>query len=438
MIYSNFSRWTSLLDLDKVLAITNRRSWIFTVILCAAIIFSFSSLPLLNDFFGLQPFIPSIILIAAAIIAWAGSDEKLRARLGVKKHLILTFFVTGSFQTLLWSWCIFSTASSAPMMAAFPLLCIAYHCEIFLFSRNYHWALIPAFGAMAIALVLSPSPTHSTIVLIGGLLAVSGSYIMGSNALIQINLKHERNDLKEALDASTLMDSVNEAEKTKGVLYEILGANHDANNALTSLMMNLEFLLAAIKNKQKHSDEEIEVLTKDTQASLEKLSIIHEKSRNMGKQAHLRELVNVKEQLETLAGDFQNQFNDKQINLSLDMLGEASLIRLHGGNTTLHRIFSNLVKNACEGNGTKSASEVDITAKVVNNNLEIEVADNGPGFSNEILNSTLFVVQSSKVHGSGLGLYTCKRLVAANKGEIEIANNANGGATVTVRLPLTD
>ena len=438
MLLKNYQQWTTHIDPDKNRAIADRSLWVFTLGLCVVTIYSFSSLPVLKDFIGLQPEVPYFILAVVALLAWPVSDEELGERIGLNKHLILQMFTTSSFQTLLWSWVIYSSKQAAPMMAAFPLLLTAYHCEFYLFSRKYFWALLPAFVSMTIALILSPSATHTTIVLVGGLLAVAGSFIMGSNALNQSQLRRERDDLKEALDASTLMDSVNEAKQTKDLLYEMMGANHDAGNAMTGLLMNLELLTTAIESGDENSELDIKELNQETLLSLKNLKQIIEKARNVGKEAHLRELVNTQELLENLTVDMKKQFSEIDLDLDLKNLNHANLIKLHGGKTSLQRIVTNLIKNAMEGNGAKSASRILVTASAKDNNLEIIISDNGPGFSEEQLNKSLSTVKSSKDQGTGLGLYTCKRLIQANKGELILENNQEGGAKITVRLPLSE
>lgn len=66
------------------------------------------------------------------------------------------------------------------------------------------------------------------------------------------------------------------------------------------------------------------------------------------------------------------------------------------------------------------------------------VRDRGAGFSVEMLKhgGEPFRSTSRPGEGLGLGLFFAKRLAAAAGGAFSIANNAVGGATVTLRLPL--
>jgi signal transduction histidine kinase len=43
---------------------------------------------------------------------------------------------------------------------------------------------------------------------------------------------------------------------------------------------------------------------------------------------------------------------------------------------------------------------------------------------------------TSKIHGSGLGLYVSRRIIKANNGELKLYNNDIGGATAEIILPV--
>ncbi len=267
---------------------------------------------------------------------------------------------------------------------------------------------------------------------------IAGSFVLGGNALIQSSILKERNDLREALEASTLMDSVNETEKAKDLLYEMMGANHDAGNAITGVLMNLELLTSAIESRENFDEQEVLELNEETRSALTHLVSIIEEARELGKQVHEGELVHVNALLDETISQLQSQFSDIDISLNSKNLPEATFIKLHGGSVSLNRVLTNLVKNASEGDGQHYASKAEIHAKIEDKNLTITVRDNGPGFKEEFLNNSISTFRSSKESGSGLGLYTCKRLVMGNKGDISLANNDdNTGAAVTLHLPLS-
>ena len=109
-----------------------------------------------------------------------------------------------------------------------------------------------------------------------------------------------------------------------------------------------------------------------------------------------------------------------------------------GGVLTLRRITENLLINACEGDGHKSAThvEVRVARDPSGGRLLIVVSDDGPGFAREQLERNVEIFASTKPQGSGLGLFTCERLIRASEGRLERANVPGGGAQLKVILPL--
>nr|MBV6628324.1 HAMP domain-containing histidine kinase [Oceanococcus sp. HetDA_MAG_MS8] len=104
---------------------------------------------------------------------------------------------------------------------------------------------------------------------------------------------------------------------------------------------------------------------------------------------------------------------------------------------SLQRILSNLIRNAAEHAGP--APQVRLQTEVGPGQLEICVADNGPGIPQALRERVFAPFERGdaprKRPGSGLGLAICARLVAAEGGSIKIEEGASGGALFRVRLP---
>ena len=68
----------------------------------------------------------------------------------------------------------------------------------------------------------------------------------------------------------------------------------------------------------------------------------------------------------------------------------------------------------------------------------VEIADRGPGVAPETLPSIFepFVRAQTHGEGHGLGLAIARRAVLVHGGAIEARNNATGGFTVRIELPI--
>jgi two-component system sensor histidine kinase HydH len=70
------------------------------------------------------------------------------------------------------------------------------------------------------------------------------------------------------------------------------------------------------------------------------------------------------------------------------------------------------------------------------NTAIITFSDNGPGFGEQQLKTPFVPYFSSKAQRSGLGLAKANNIIQAFKGNVKLGNNPDGGALVTVSLPL--
>jgi signal transduction histidine kinase len=80
-----------------------------------------------------------------------------------------------------------------------------------------------------------------------------------------------------------------------------------------------------------------------------------------------------------------------------------------------------------------------VTVATTNWSHELRVVDNGPGIPREQRPAVLrpLVRLDFETEGTGMGLATCERIVAAHGGTVSIIDTAGGGATVCIRLPRT-
>jgi signal transduction histidine kinase len=70
------------------------------------------------------------------------------------------------------------------------------------------------------------------------------------------------------------------------------------------------------------------------------------------------------------------------------------------------------------------------------NRASVVMSDNGPGFGLKQLQTPFVPYFSSKAQSSGLGLAKANNVIQASRGTIRLANNDEGGARVTITLPL--
>lgn len=101
----------------------------------------------------------------------------------------------------------------------------------------------------------------------------------------------------------------------------------------------------------------------------------------------------------------------------------------------IQRVISNLLGNAIKY--CNSPGKIDISIHRKKNGTTLEVADDGPGISEEHL-AHIFEPFYRGVHdskGSGLGLAIAKSILECHNGEISFKNNPERGAVFSVTFP---
>lgn len=106
----------------------------------------------------------------------------------------------------------------------------------------------------------------------------------------------------------------------------------------------------------------------------------------------------------------------------------------------LRQVLLNLLLNALDELASGGTITVSLTVDSATNTTTrfalITIRDNGPGFTAEILDRLFQPFASTKETGTGLGLSICERMIAAHDGRITARNHPEGGAEVTVALPI--
>ena len=133
---------------------------------------------------------------------------------------------------------------------------------------------------------------------------------------------------------------------------------------------------------------------------------------------------------------FKSLFEDKEINFSFVLFEKNVTAEID----TLYfeRVIGNVLVNAAKY--TPEGGNVTISITADNNQIQIDVEDNGIGIASgektKIFNR-FYQVKSdiNKASGSGIGLAFCKEVIQLLKGDIVAFQNEYGGATFRITLP---
>ncbi|MGB3390676.1 MAG: ATP-binding protein, partial [Pseudaminobacter sp.] len=103
----------------------------------------------------------------------------------------------------------------------------------------------------------------------------------------------------------------------------------------------------------------------------------------------------------------------------------------------IQQVLINLMRNGMEAMRESDGRDLIVrTARDGPGHVMIEVADTGPGISDEIAARLFQPFVTSKANGMGIGLSISKRIIEAHGGQISVTRNTKGGATFRFSLPV--
>lgn len=112
---------------------------------------------------------------------------------------------------------------------------------------------------------------------------------------------------------------------------------------------------------------------------------------------------------------------------------------VEGDATLLRALLQNLIANAVKFSAAAGVRPVvEVLAQRVSAGVRVAVEDNGPGVPPDQRERVFDLMERGVVRdvpGIGIGLSTCRRIVEAHGGRIEIDDAASGGASVWFILP---
>lgn len=115
-----------------------------------------------------------------------------------------------------------------------------------------------------------------------------------------------------------------------------------------------------------------------------------------------------------------------------------AVIPVVGSSGQLQQVMMNLVQNACDATADSADARLMIEARLEDGRVRIMFHDNGPGIDERNLAHIFdpFFTTKAVGKGTGLGLAISYGIIERHGGHLSASNHANGGAKLTIDLPL--
>ncbi|MFC7395271.1 sensor histidine kinase [Scopulibacillus cellulosilyticus] len=139
--------------------------------------------------------------------------------------------------------------------------------------------------------------------------------------------------------------------------------------------------------------------------------------------------VSVKEVMNEAIERLMPLINEKQKKINIhDGLGDKASDLVQADNDKLMQAFINILSNALR----YAKDTINITYLTDKNNIKVEIVDDGPGISHDVLPYIFHRFIKGDKGQSGLGLAISRAIVEGCNGEIHACNQEKGGAVFTI------
>jgi two-component system sensor kinase FixL len=205
---------------------------------------------------------------------------------------------------------------------------------------------------------------------------------------------------------------------------------HDLGNPLAGLSMTAQQVLRRIDRSPTSPAEELRVPVERLIATTGHLDALLRDFKDFAREHRLSlEPVALAPFLEDVVRMWQPEAEDRDVTLTLDAAGDLAVrIDRH----QCRRVFDNLLKNALEAID-RGPGQVHVRAAMLTpETVRVSVLDSGPGVPEGLDVFALF--ETTKPHGTGLGLPICKQILMAHGGGLHFARMTPRGSVFHVDL----
>lgn len=154
--------------------------------------------------------------------------------------------------------------------------------------------------------------------------------------------------------------------------------------------------------------------------------------------AKLPEVMLAPGEIDPLLQELITLFRNSHSNVSWNYQRLNDIPTIQMDSSALKRVFLNIMSNAAEILKKRDNATVTVTLEYEQplGLVRVDVADNGPGLSQEERSRLFEPYFSHKKGGTGLGLTIVKSIVSDHRGYVRANSPKNGGTIVTVELPV--
>ena len=269
------------------------------------------------------------------------------------------------------------------------------------------------------------------------ILILCGCFVLIGSGLLLLHMRISRKNLED--DRLRLRAEIAQKERVQSDLVQLsAGLAHNLNNAMMAMGTNVQAAYDRLGQDPDHRNikgllqnalragQGARGITKRLSAYVFGDRLLESEYRQVDLTALLQ---NIADMVPTSFSDMAPKEQTLETSLEPDLWIKADPEQLI-------EVFLNLLKNAMEAN--TAGGLIRLSAQRENGKAKVSVTDQGPGLEPGLEKRVFEPFFSTKgENGMGLGLTLSRRTVREMGGDITMRNQDQGGARVTVSLPLT-
>lgn len=219
--------------------------------------------------------------------------------------------------------------------------------------------------------------------------------------------------------------TLKEMEQEKQIKTSLFKITHEIKNPVAVCKGYLDMFDV---NNIEHSRKYVPILKEE----IERILLLLQDFLSLTKVTIEKDIIDVNLLLEDVISSYNLLLKTHNIKLNTELIDDE--IYINGDYNRLVQVFINIVKNSIEAIGNNGIINID--CHIIDNQIIIEVVDNGCGISVNDIKEIRTPFFTTKKNGTGLGVSLSYEIIKAHKGEIEYKSVLGEGTNVVIKLPI--
>jgi len=212
---------------------------------------------------------------------------------------------------------------------------------------------------------------------------------------------------------------------------------HEIKNPLTPIKLSAQRIDRRLKQVE-ISEEEKNVIRHCIETIINQVDLMKEMVNEFHQFARFPKIAPVPCRVEEIVHEIRTTYHSShpKVEILVETIGELPQVMLD--KEQMKRVLMNLVDNAIEAMKGRGRIEIRLLKDDANNQLVVEVKDEGEGIPAEERELIFQPYFTTKQGGTGLGLAIVSRIVTDHGGYIRVRPNRPRGSVFVIELPITE